>query len=384
MIWSSAQPHSVNDMVRKTFGEDEDELVAVWARDTLGLSAEHYARKVQTFKDLTKPWAELPALLRSRKARAPSPIHSSHRSSPPPSPPISSAPSSSPLQKFKELPGLHSAFTTLLLDDSVRKAELQPYNHVCISEYDGARRQKDLDALQLEKAALQVFKEETVGQGEDAVEVSHDPEPISPEDGHKEEIDEPTMATEEPTAKKRKRKDKKAKKAAALAASVAEFQARREDPYDHVLLAVIGILEEVKVQGNVAAWIRSGGLWGVSEGNGLDDKSLASRDSTVHCSTPSTVDKDGTRESKRTKGSDELPSLHAEASGNDAISSTIPSSSEPDATTESVVAARDADGDSSAPAPLWFENAKTIGLWADKGRKILEKMGIPIVHGIGR
>lgn len=42
MVWSSAQPHSVADMVDKCFGEHKRELVAVWARDTLGLSNDHY------------------------------------------------------------------------------------------------------------------------------------------------------------------------------------------------------------------------------------------------------------------------------------------------------------------------------------------------------
>ena len=42
MIWSSAQPHSVNDMVGKTFGQSKDELLTIWARDTLGLTDEHY------------------------------------------------------------------------------------------------------------------------------------------------------------------------------------------------------------------------------------------------------------------------------------------------------------------------------------------------------
>ena len=32
-------------------------------------------------------------------------------------------------------------------------------------------------------------------------------------------------------------------------------------PYDETLIAVIGVLDEVKVQTNVAAWIRAGGLW---------------------------------------------------------------------------------------------------------------------------
>ena len=42
MVWSSAQPHSVNDMVHKCFGSDGEILKAVWARDTLGLSGDEY------------------------------------------------------------------------------------------------------------------------------------------------------------------------------------------------------------------------------------------------------------------------------------------------------------------------------------------------------
>lgn len=42
MVWSSAQPHSVADMVSRCFGERQDELVAIWARDTLGLEEKDY------------------------------------------------------------------------------------------------------------------------------------------------------------------------------------------------------------------------------------------------------------------------------------------------------------------------------------------------------
>lgn len=43
MVWSSAQPHSVADMVDHCFGERKTELRAVWARDTLGLSKDNYS-----------------------------------------------------------------------------------------------------------------------------------------------------------------------------------------------------------------------------------------------------------------------------------------------------------------------------------------------------
>jgi len=49
MVWSSAQPHSVGDMVGKTFLERKDELTAVWARDTLGLTTEEYCKSSLPF-----------------------------------------------------------------------------------------------------------------------------------------------------------------------------------------------------------------------------------------------------------------------------------------------------------------------------------------------
>ncbi|SRR6266545_1396613 len=42
MVWSSAQPHSVEDMVEKCFQGRRHELKAVWARDTLGLNQHEY------------------------------------------------------------------------------------------------------------------------------------------------------------------------------------------------------------------------------------------------------------------------------------------------------------------------------------------------------
>lgn len=45
MVWSSAQPHSVKDMVDHCFrAADQDKFLAIWARDTLGLSAAQYSK----------------------------------------------------------------------------------------------------------------------------------------------------------------------------------------------------------------------------------------------------------------------------------------------------------------------------------------------------
>ncbi len=45
MVWSSAQPHSVGDMVERCFAAEKKKLLAVWARDTLGLNKDHYCTR---------------------------------------------------------------------------------------------------------------------------------------------------------------------------------------------------------------------------------------------------------------------------------------------------------------------------------------------------
>jgi hypothetical protein len=42
MVRSSAQLHSVEDMMLDTFGRDRDNFLAIYARDTLGLTEDHY------------------------------------------------------------------------------------------------------------------------------------------------------------------------------------------------------------------------------------------------------------------------------------------------------------------------------------------------------
>ncbi|OCH84942.1 hypothetical protein OBBRIDRAFT_740716 [Obba rivulosa] len=192
MIWSSAQPHSVADMVDKSFGGDKDGLLAIWARDTLGLSQDHY-----------------PSTPRSSRSPSPTAARSPAR--------------------------VHSALTTLLLDDSPRKAELQPYNHVCIGEYSAALRAKDLESFQK-------------GSEWDAAQAARRELEASLENGASGSTDAPDTAAEDSEAP--------------LSPLLDALDAPPPGEYDETLLCVVGVLEEVKHQRNVAAWIRAGGLWG--------------------------------------------------------------------------------------------------------------------------
>jgi hypothetical protein len=54
MVWSSAQPHSVEDMVWHALGDYREELVAIWARDTLGLAEDYRASFPSRFSSVIK------------------------------------------------------------------------------------------------------------------------------------------------------------------------------------------------------------------------------------------------------------------------------------------------------------------------------------------
>ncbi|ESK90303.1 phosphoprotein phosphatase [Moniliophthora roreri MCA 2997] len=195
MVWSSAQPHSVKDMVERCFGHRTC-LKALWARDMLGLTPELYAKKAQTTKDLSMIW----------NTRA-----------------FTSSPSlASLVSNSNDAKLFHNAATTVLLDDSPKKARLQPWNHVCIREYGTGMRKADLDVwegLRPKEKEKKAKKAKKAKKTMKALEV--------------EAVDTPVTELVPPSSK---------------------------GTYDETLLAVIGVLEALRHQSNVAAWIRSGGL----------------------------------------------------------------------------------------------------------------------------
>ena len=75
------------------------QLVAIWGRDTLGLSEKDYNKKSITFKDLRKVFEDGKLVATGKKG-----------------------------EKW-------DVSNVVLLDDSVVKASYQPYNHVCVPEF---------------------------------------------------------------------------------------------------------------------------------------------------------------------------------------------------------------------------------------------------------
>jgi hypothetical protein len=207
-------------------------------------------RKVQTIKDLEKPWAALtPRVLR-------------------PAPPALQSTPSSP--KWTG----HSAATTLLLDDSHAKAALQPHNHLCIPEYTRTQRNADLAAFQLEHA-MQQQHSTTVSHQEGSSSAARDA--TTNTRAHERAVSSPdgtSTSTEiEQADNKRKRKKTKKKRDKAQAqtlqqlaaiAAAADGGASPAPPaavFDETLLAVIGILHAARLQCSIAGWLRARALF---------------------------------------------------------------------------------------------------------------------------
>lgn len=92
MVWSSAQPHSVDFMCRM-FGSYKSKISAIWDRTSFGLNSHQFRNKVTTIKDLEKVW-----------------------------------------QHFGS--EVFNATNTILLDDSPNKTVLQPFNVIHPIEFE--------------------------------------------------------------------------------------------------------------------------------------------------------------------------------------------------------------------------------------------------------
>jgi hypothetical protein len=110
LVWTSARPENAHLMVDAAFTEEQkNRLLAIWGRDTLGLTAAQYNGEVQIYKKLEAIWDS--GFHREDKAIC------------------------------------WDQTNTVLLDDSATKALAQPYNHILIPEYLDTKEQKANDTV---------------------------------------------------------------------------------------------------------------------------------------------------------------------------------------------------------------------------------------------
>ncbi|TKY85566.1 hypothetical protein EX895_005728 [Sporisorium graminicola] len=304
IVWSSAQPSNVDSMVRASFDQSVRSLILrVWARDTL-VPQRFFQHKAESIKDLEIVWAELNAFAHDRSSSGR--LLAQARDEADQARPDDVAPASAPTapaadkryngkkhkhnmklhkqrQKAKEQPmsaaleaalraeelGPWGAHNTVLVDDSVAKARLQPYNHLLIPEFgkeDAARMRKfirqelassssDGDASGEEKeleydSDLSIRDEPTVTTTAAASTTAHDADTAMVTDEPQPDRVETTRTTE------------------AVADESAKEHKKKPIPdtrLDDVLLQTIGVLETLRHQSNVSAYIYHGGIKGYGQ-----------------------------------------------------------------------------------------------------------------------
>lgn len=264
VIWSSAQPLNVDSMLKASFDSSlRAQLKRVWARDTL-VPNRLFGLKAESVKDLEIVWAELNAFANNKPS--PGRLLAEIRDKLDRQRPDDALPTSPSKNRGKgrkqgekegkgisaaleaaiqaEELGPWGAHNTVLVDDSVAKARLQPYNQLVIPEF-GKR-----DAGMMRKYILQQLPSEAEGEAEGDLEYDSDlsiPEDkIQPASNAGEADADETMQEEES-------KEKKPKKPIP------------ESRLDDVLLQTIGVLSILRFQSNVSSFIRSGGIKGYGE-----------------------------------------------------------------------------------------------------------------------
>ncbi|KIK70692.1 hypothetical protein GYMLUDRAFT_51909 [Collybiopsis luxurians FD-317 M1] len=286
MVWSSAQFPNVKDMVGRCFGQDQvaeymdqvddqqaaaegkeikDQmkgLVAIWDRKFLGLSQVQYRNKFQTTKNLAKPWDLLPLSSFSGPVKALSDawdrVATDEAEAVPPSDPgASTTRNESRLNHISFLERLmedcrpsrnellsHSALSTILLDDSPLKARMQPYNHVCVPEYQEQLYIRDV------RIAESLPRESTDNLPVVAGRVP--PTSVLP-------------FNDEGLIGKRKRSSSSSAHIFPPSKKIREFDPEDWDilskHHDHIILAVIGLLDALKYESSIPAWVKARGLF---------------------------------------------------------------------------------------------------------------------------
>ena len=127
--------------------------------------------------------------------------------------------------------------------------------------------------------------------------------------------------------------------------------------YDEMLLAVVGILEEVKVQGNVSGWMRRGGLMlGQEQEVSVDYANLSA---------------------KKRRLSDE-----SDSPGTPPSQPLLEDDADVTGITPSAVTGIPMNKSEMEETSIWFEDQELVEWWADKGRVALDGLGIEVVSGV--
>lgn len=231
-----------------------------------------------------------------------------------------------------------------------------------------------------------------------------------------------TAEEDEDSPRKRKRQAKKSKRREDRIAKAGdinpEVHAEEEkEELDPTLLAVIGILDEIKIQRNVAAWIRAGALWGPGREEDVAPAPDSDNDATScdqvqirgyqpdieaaqsdnhtdettgaglvsNAAIQDDIGRDATtRKRAKHHGDDFDPNDASRLASDDLSKDREISPPGNDQTSRNPKSTADATNDVGKVQLMWFEDSATLRYWVRRGKRALEELGLPIDHGIER
>jgi len=175
----------------------------------------------------------------------------------------------------------------------------------------------------------------------------------------------------------------------------ARISSRPTETYDPTLLAVIGILDEIKKQNSVAGWIRGGGLWdliaAVPEAEGDTNATMSTEDpSAVTEDSAPPINRRAAKKlakkelriakqfaEKQRKGAEDAARCHIAKAAEGVIRTGNDESSIADVSTRN-----GPSGACAQNARMWFSDKDTMTYWVERGRSALESLGIEVAHGV--
>ena len=283
----------------------------------------------------------------------------------------------------------HSAKTTLILDDSPLKVHLQPYNHLCLKEYDIQMRKHDVSVRRLEMARERSSDKISGNSFEEMFcqKEAHDLTKESPEDpalsaGANDSPELVSGAGNTKARKRRRRGKKDREKKKRIDQPTQKLEEQDPLPYDETLLAVIGILDATKRETNVAAWMRSGGLIQLPmEQDHSEDETEP--DETIESLKKMEMSGDENEDGMFLAGSKQVSLLSLE----------IPSPGEAGRCTEIMTEpsrvqvdepspGKRVEGEDDVEHQLWFNYPAIKAFWVSRGRKALKELEIDILSGV--
>ena len=192
----------------------------------------------------------------------------------------------------------------------------------------------------------------------------------------KEEVE----STSEPpafTSATKKRKRKGAREAEPMPSRAGPIL---EVKYDETLLAIVGILDEVKRQSNVASWVKANGLWGPYLLHGMVNANISElrhddfrdgREDAAASSDSGSADSGRRGERKKKRRDVVLDVVEASLADKPGDSGSLCASPDEKRGQTNV-----------SETPIWFDNPPTMRYWVDRGRNALKALEIPIEHGL--